>query len=127
MRREQRYVKQDDPADPNVPLTWLFKRDDIVVGRTPPQQHGQYKQIEIAGTGERWFVHCSFAGAITFLLEVLGDKNVDIVEGKEGTIRVPDDLVGSWVGVHGCIAGFLKNMLGIGYLNVVGVANWQRR
>jgi len=123
MRRSHGYARRDDPADSKVPLAWVFERDGRRVGRRPPTSG--YKRIEIAGTGVTWFVHCSFAGAINFLLVALGDRNVDVVEGREGTIRVPDNLVGSWKGQSCCIVGFLKDMLGVGYIRVVGVADWK--
>ena len=125
MRHEFRCKRQNDPADPSVPLAWVFKRRDRIVGRTPPQEYGEYRELVVGP--ETWFVHCSFAGAITLLLDALGDENVNVAEGEESSIRVSKNLVGSWIGHGGQVAGFLKCMLGIPYLHVVGVADWQRR
>ncbi len=122
MRRQHGYARREDPADRNIPLAWVFERDGKRVGRRPPGSG--YKKIEIAGTGVQWLVHCSFAGAITFLLNALGDKNVDVVEGEKGTIHVPEYLVGSWIGNHACVVGFLKQMLGVEFVHVVGESDW---
>lgn len=121
VRHQTRYKRQEDPADSSVPLAWVFKKGDEIVGQTPPQQ---YKQIVIHP--DTWFVHCSFAGAICFLLDALGDRNVDIVEGKTCSIRVPAYMVGSWIGHNGQVVGFLKHMLGVPYIHVVGVDDWMR-
>lgn len=122
---KQTYFREEDPTDPSVPLAWVFERDERIVGELPPEQYGRYKKLVIGR--ETWFVHNSFAGALDLLFKALGEDNVIIIEGGDGWIRVPDSLKGSWIGVHGCVVGFLKNMLGLRSLRVVGVADWQRR
>lgn len=136
MRRQRqsqtasRYPRQPDPR-PGVPLAWRFESGGQRVGDTPRQQLGLYRKIIIGQ--EVWFVHCSFAGALELLFEALGEGNVDVQKDEENegygitSIKVPDNLVGSWIGQSGCVAGFIKNMLGIERVNVIGEADWRRR
>ena len=117
------YSSQDDPEDVKVPLAWVFERAGRRVGRTPPKQYGKYRKL-VVGV-ETWFVHCSHSGAKAFLYKALGEGNVDIRE--IATIAVPDGLKGSWIGAKGCVVGFLKNMLCVDSVKIVGVADWRRR
>ena len=122
-REKPRYQQQPDPSE-DVPLAWIFKHGNSVVGRTPPQQHGTYKKLVMGQ--DTWFVHCSYAGALEFILLTLGEGNITIdEESTEGEIIVPEEMVGSWVGVGGCIAGFLKQMFGLDYIRIKGVNDWR--
>jgi len=124
--KKRRYPRQDDPTDSTVPLAWIFHDGSKRVGKTPPKQYGIYRKVVI---GEViWFVHCSFAGALKFVFEALGEGNVEIDEDSgTGELVVPEDMIGSWIGKNGCVAGFLKAMFGLGYIQITGHSNWQFR
>ena len=124
-RHTEQYRQQPDPADPSIPLAWKFTDMGSRVGRTPPNQFGKYRKL-IIGLDE-WFVHCSFAGALHFVFEMLGEGNVEINEATgTGRLTVHEDMKGSWIGRNGCVVGFLKNMLDLRDLRIIGVASWQR-
>ena len=116
-REAPRYRCQPDP-DATVPLAWLFKQEGRVIGQSPRKEFGDYKQIEIAGTGKRWMVHCSFAGALEFACQALGEGNVELKEGVEVKLTVPRGKRGSWIGAHGQITGFLKEMFGVQWIEI---------
>jgi len=122
-----RYRKQPDPTDPSVKLAWLFKRNGALVGDTPRQQDGVYKQHEIAGTGEKWMIHCSFAGMLDFLFRTLGEDNISISDdGKRLRIVVKLGMKGSWIGRGGCVAGFIKEMMEVDKVYIVEDPNWKK-
>lgn len=124
--RSQRYARQPDPKA-DAPLAWVFMRDGRQVASTPDYRFGQYKKIVVGP--ETWFVHCSFAGALDFVLQALGEGNVEVDENA-GTaqLTVPADMVGSWKGSHCCVISFLKHMFGANDdVRVIGDANWRRR
>lgn len=123
---QDRYVCQADPPL-GVPLAWIFSRQGSApTGKMPPQQCGVYKKIVVGQ--EKWFVHCSFAGALDFVFKALGEGNVNIdEETRKGKLVVPEGMVGSWIGRQGCVAGFLKAMFGLDYIEVIGQADWKKR
>ena len=120
----RRYTRQPDPAH-DVPLAWIFKMGKEKVGRTPPKQHGTYRQVVIGQA--TWFVHCSFAGALEFVFKALGEDSVTIdEESGQGELTVPEEMVGSWIGKLGCVAGFLRAMFGLKQFRVIGKADWKK-
>ena len=121
-----RYRAQDDPADPSIPLAWVYQRNGKVVGSPPLHQYGQYRQLEIAGTNERWLIHCSYAGVLSFLSQTLGENNLNIPASGTGRVLVKQGMKGSWVGNNGCVASFLKTMLGLDFIEIAEDPNWKR-
>ena len=124
--RSDKYQRQPDPRK-GAPLSWIFKRGEQLVASTPDYAYGQYKKLVVGQ--ETWFVHCSYAGALDFVLRALGEDNVDIDE-EAGIARlvVPADMVGAWIGAHGCVVGFLKQMFGLkGRIQIDGDAKWRHR
>jgi hypothetical protein len=123
-REKPRYRQQPDPSG-HVPLAWIFRKGERIIGRTPPRQFGEYRKLVIAD--ETWFVHCSFAGALDFVFQALGEDNVTIDEDSgEGELIVPEDKKGSWIGSQGSVVGFLKHMFGLNYIQIKGVRNWRK-
>jgi len=103
----------------------VFRDRGSKVGRTPPKQFGEYKQVVIVD--ETWLVHCSFAGALAFVFELLGEGNVEVEEGQTAQLTVPELLTGSWIGTGGCVVGFLKAMFGVERVTIIGDPDWERR
>lgn len=123
-RDKPRYTRQPDPPR-GVPLAWIFQKGEKIVGQTPRKQYGVYRKLVIAD--ETWFVHCSFAGALDFVFQALGEGNVTIdEESSEGELIVPEDKKGSWIGKQGSVVGFLKHMFGLNYIHIKGIKNWRK-
>lgn len=123
-REKPRYRQQPDPSG-HVPLAWIFRKGERIVGQAPRKQYGVYRKLIIAD--ETWFVHCSFAGALDFVFQVLGEDNLTINEDSgEGELIVPEDKKGSWIGSQGSVVGFLKHMFGLNYIHIKGVRNWRK-
>lgn len=122
--KNPKYLRQEDPTDPSVPLAWVFKKDERRLGDLPHYQCGHYKQVVIGR--KTWFVHCSFAGALDLVFQALGEGNVRIDEQSgTGELNVPESMIGSWIGAQGSVMIFLKEMFGLGYLRIVGDPNWE--
>lgn len=121
------YHRQPDPEDPRTPLAWVFERNGRRVGNEPPSECGHYREVEIRKTHERWYVHCSFAGALEFLWQTLGEENIEINEETSfGALKVPQNMASFWIGRRGSMVGFLKGMFGLRKLEIVPTKNWHR-
>ena len=110
---------QRDPTDPNVPLAFVSEKNGREI-RKKPENHCHYEKIVVAGTGLTWLVHYSFAGAVDFLRQALGDDKIQIdSENNTVTLTVPRGFLGSWKGTGCCVVGKLKQMLGVNYIRIV--------
>ena len=85
---ERRYIALPDTESSDCALVLNAKTNP-----KPETRRSQYHKLVIAE--EEWFVHRSFLGILTFLIEVLGEGNIGVDdEGEIKGLTVPKDKVG---------------------------------
>jgi len=110
------------PKDPNK-QAWLAKKNGMVVGNPPHYKLRDYYHrlvIYYEGTCEVWWVHRSKVAVLHFLNQTLGQKALVYTSGENASLVVPFDTKGSWIGRKGGVVGFLRVMLGLTNLQIVG-------